>query len=495
MKEIGLQSVLNVVERCRRSPTGMRFVRGAFWSMAGVFLSRGLMMAAWVLVARILGKSAYGEFGVVRSTVDMFTTFAGFGLGLTATKHVAEFRFKDHAKTGRIISLSLLFAAFSGGLIALLLVAFGPWLSVRTLNAPHLAPALQIGGVMLFASALNGAQNGALAGFEAYRSIARINILCGVIAFPLFWACANQWGLYGVLWAHAANLCLISILNHLTLRKTAKAADIPLKWKSCWREFPVICSFSLPVVISGIIVSSVRWAGNAMLVNQTDGYSQMGLFSAALIIQTTLQFASSTVGNPLLSMLSNLGQNTPAGLARFNMLVSWGMGVSVALPLFCFPEIAELLLGKDYRGPTFHHTLALILLCTCIIMYKEGLSRILAARNLMWWGFLSNSVWACILLISAHYFVRYGGPGLAFCYVVAYVLNTLIIIPLYTRRRLVPKNTLLSRPTFSIWITLIVLTGLVFLNLTLSLRLVVFIASTLVLLVSFQHMAFYKTHE
>ena len=60
--------------------------------MAGLLISRGLLLIATVFVARILGKIVYGEFGMIQSTVGMFGVFAGFGMGLTATKHVAEFR-------------------------------------------------------------------------------------------------------------------------------------------------------------------------------------------------------------------------------------------------------------------------------------------------------------------------------------------------------------------------------------------------------------------
>ena len=86
--------------------------------MAGAVISRGLMLAATVLVARMLGKTVYGELGMIQSTVGMFGVFAGFGLGLTATKHVAEFRQSDPDRAGRIINLSCLVAVFTGGLMA-----------------------------------------------------------------------------------------------------------------------------------------------------------------------------------------------------------------------------------------------------------------------------------------------------------------------------------------------------------------------------------------
>jgi len=46
------------------------------------------MLAASVLVARILGKEVFGEYGIIRSTVNIFRVFNGFGMGLIATNHM-----------------------------------------------------------------------------------------------------------------------------------------------------------------------------------------------------------------------------------------------------------------------------------------------------------------------------------------------------------------------------------------------------------------------
>src|SRR4029453_12131551 len=107
--------------------------RGAFWSLSGTLISRGLALLASILVARVLGKVGFGELGIIQSSVGMFGTFAGFGLGLTATKHVAEFRTKDPARAGRIISLSSLVSWMTGGVMAGLLFVLAPWLAARTL--------------------------------------------------------------------------------------------------------------------------------------------------------------------------------------------------------------------------------------------------------------------------------------------------------------------------------------------------------------------------
>jgi len=450
-----------ILKRVEASKTGYRLAKGVFWSMAGAVISRSLMLAAWVLVARMLSKTGYGELGIIQSTVGMFGVFAGFGLGLTATKHVAEFRSSDPERAGRIISLSWLVAMATGGLMALGLFIFAPWLAEHTINAPHLAGVLRIGALKLFINALNGAQTGALSGFEAFKTIAYVNLFVGLISFPVLVGGAYLGGLTGAVWALAINLGINWLLNHLALRKEARRYKVPFTFRDCSRERSVLWKFSLPAALAGVLVGPVRWACNAMLVNQPDGYGEMGIFTAALVFQNLVFFASGMLNAPLLSMVSNAGQHISDKLGTVNILSSWILGVTAAIPLLCFPEIAQALFGSDFNTRSFTVTFSLVVFCTSVMTFKAGLTRVLAANSLLWWGFFSNAFWAIILIGCAVFFVRWKAPGLAASFVIAYVLNTLILVPLYYSRKLVPKGTLLSLESALIWGVLL---GLLFLN-------------------------------
>jgi hypothetical protein len=70
--------------------------------------------------------------------------------------------------------------------------------------------------------------------------------------------------------------------------------------------------------------------------------------------------------------------------------------------------------------------------------------------------------------------VPWGAPGLAASLTIAYILNTVVFLPLYYSRKLVPKGALLSFESGLVWLILI---GLVFLNVadvSLGYRLVAF---------------------
>src|ERR1700722_8315688 len=88
--------------RLRSSPLGARIARGTFWMLMGAVISRMLGLLTSILLARILGKIAFGELSIIQSTTGLFGAFAGLGIGITATKYVAEFRESKPVRCGRV---------------------------------------------------------------------------------------------------------------------------------------------------------------------------------------------------------------------------------------------------------------------------------------------------------------------------------------------------------------------------------------------------------
>jgi len=444
-------------ERIENSPLGSRLAHGAFWSLFGAVVARFLSFTSFVIVARVLGKGGYGEFGIIQSTVGMFGVFAGFGLGQTATKYIAELRETNPARAGKIMGMAGAVAVATGIVMGIALFAFAPWLAEETLANPALAPLLRIGSVILVLEAMNGAQLGALSGFEAFRTIAAINIWTGLASFPCMIAGVYLGGIHGAVWGLAVNRAINWLLNHLALRREARRAGVPFVFSGSREELSVLWHFSLPSMLAGAMVSPTIWVCNAMLVNQSDGYDQMGIFQAASSFKIMLFFIGNTLSAPLLPMLANMlgsGQHNER-FARINILSTWFLGAVPAVVLFGMPEIAEAMFGKEYAGRDFVNTFMLTVFCACVVIYKQGLARVLSAHGLMWWGMLSNLVWALILIGSTWLLVSHGAFGYAVAWTVAYVLNTIVFIPLYVRRNLVPKGTIVSWEAGVIWLLLI----------------------------------------
>ena len=98
----------NIITRYKNSSLAKRFAGGTLWSfLAGATYNLAFLILGFIL-AHILGKYYYGQYGMVRSTINMFIVFSSFALGTTATKYVAQYRFSDKLKAERIINLSLI---------------------------------------------------------------------------------------------------------------------------------------------------------------------------------------------------------------------------------------------------------------------------------------------------------------------------------------------------------------------------------------------------
>jgi O-antigen/teichoic acid export membrane protein len=415
-------------KRIEASDVGSRLARGVFWSMAGSVISRGMMLCATVLVARMLGKTVYGELGMIQSTVGMFGVFAGFGLGMTATKHVAEFRQSDPERAGRIIGISGLFAMGTGGVMALGVLVFAPWLAEHTINAPHLAGVLRIGALILFINALNGAQTGALSGFEAFKSIAHVNLFVGLISFPVLVCGTYFGGLTGAVWALAVNLCFNWLLNHIALRKEAQRYRVPFSLRNCCQEWSVLWKFSLPAALSGALVGPVNWACGALLVNQTGGYGEMGIFSAANQWRIAILFIPSMLGQVILPLLSNLsGESAERQYKKvlvLNVCLNFCIALAIVLPLTLFADFI-----MDAYGPDFDkgaNVLRVLSFSAVLVAVNSVVGQAIISKGKMWMGFTFNALWAITLLVVGIVLLHkgYGALGLAYATFIAYVFHT-----------------------------------------------------------------------
>ena len=444
------------LDRIKASPLGYRLATGAFWSLIGSMIARALQLIAFICVARILGKEGFGELGIIQSTVGMFGTFAGFGMGLTATKHIAEFRTKDPVRAGRIMALSTMVALLSGGVMAVALVALAPWLADKTLAAPHLAGVLQISAGLLFFTAIAGAQTGALAGFEAFRVIAGVNLLSGLLAFPLVVGGVYWGGVTGAVWGLVASTGANWLLNYLALRAEVRKSRIPYTLKGWSQEWRVLWNFSLPAVLAGAMVGPIYWACNALLVNQTGGYAELGVYTAVSRIKQAPELVLGAVLAPLLPVLSEqFGKKDVPGFNRtvlVSFAISCGIMVPFALIAASLPELLLLPYGSKFMG---HPGLVQWLLLHSVLVglfYPFG--SILVSTNRMWFAWVYNVSWGVLFFLLATLLVpRYLASGLAAASSLTYLVTSLIcVMYIYHYERDFMRDVSIGR---LIWISLL----------------------------------------
>jgi O-antigen/teichoic acid export membrane protein len=218
------------------------------------------------------------------------------------------------------------------------------------------------------------------------------------------------------------------ILNHLALRNESARFKVPFAVKECCREWPILWKFSFPAALSGLMISPVVWASNAILVNQQDGYGQMGLFDAANQWRMAILFVPSVVGQIVLPMLSNFnGQSDRIKFRKtlkYNAIINSGTAFAAALPIALFAKFIMGWYGTDFKEGSW--VLAIMSFTTILVSLNSCVGQAIASQGKMWIGFLFNGLWGISLLTSSWIFIRqgYGALGLALANFIAYTLHS-----------------------------------------------------------------------
>jgi O-antigen/teichoic acid export membrane protein len=387
--------------------------------------AQGLALLGSVVVARLLGREEFGRFDVVNGTVLMLGVFAGMGFGLTATKFVAQCRTSDPERAGRILGLSLAFTAVGGGVAALLLVLFARPLADQVLNAPALELPLKLAAALLFFTALGGMLNGALAGFEAFRAVAGVNVLRGALIFPLMLACAWQWGLPGAVLAQTLTSLAWCAAAGAALNRHRRPYGIRVQCRGLRVELPVLWSYSFPALLGGVLVTPFLWLASALLANRPGGYSDLGLLGAANQWRNVLMLLPTIFTNVTLPIIASGLETEGSPDTERVMEISQGLAI-----LSVVPAVVALVFGSDLilrcYGRDFTGGVPLFALMTAgvgIAGIGNAGNAAIQAHGRMWMAVLMNLSWSAVYMaVVAALVGPWGGLALASGFLAAYAV-------------------------------------------------------------------------
>jgi O-antigen/teichoic acid export membrane protein len=383
------------------------------------------MLGGAIVLARQLGRQGFGEFGIITSTAGMFSAFAGFGVGTTATRYVAALRETNPARAGRIVALSAIFTLGSGIVFGGIMFGLAPWIASEWLAAPGLFPHLRVASLALIAGAVSTAQTGALTGLEAFGTTARLSVL-GSLATVLASVLGASWfGLPGAVWGVVVPSIGLAVAAWVAVRREGRRLGIRIAYRQFGSELEVLWRFSLPAFLAGSLVGPVLWGCMALIARLPDGYSQVGLFHAANQWFAAILFIPGQIGNVLLPVLSE--QHEGGNRRRVQRILTRStqlMALVVCLPCLLLALASPyviLLYGQDYAAAS--GILALSVLTAAVVAMMTPVSTIIAATGHMWAGFWMNLGWASAFSIATWCLQEKGALGLATARFVAYVLH------------------------------------------------------------------------
>ena len=418
-----------------------RLLHGVFWSLIGTISAQGFNQLAWIIVARLLGKSGFGEFGMITATVSAFGVVAGLGLGTTATKFTAEWRRKDPLRVGRFLSFLLLVAGISGVAFAVLFVILAPVLSVHWMNAPQLLSGLFWSSPMVLFQTLNGVLAGALAGFESFRSLMKIQLFSGLANFPVSLLGALFFGLNGAVGALLFSTALLWILSDRALRRCCRQERVALYWGNAGKEWAILWSFSLPALLSSLLVNPVLWLASIMLVSHPNGYGELGLVNAANQWRLMLMMFPTILSNTALPILAaeSAVPDHHGGFAQV-LNTTHRLSVLVTLPsavfLILFSRWIFVLYGPGFEAGV--PVLILVVYGTSISSIGSVVGAAIISKGRMWFGAFQNLTWGVVLWAAVYHGAQTWG---ALSFGVGFLVSYSILAGwsfLYLRRDLPP---------------------------------------------------------
>ena len=424
---------------------------GAFWVLFGAVVSRGLTLGASVVAGRLLGTTGFGEVGMIQSTQGLFGVLAGAGLGLAATKYVAEYRAVDWSRAGRCVSLATLIAVVTGLAASVLFLAFSGAIATRIIEALYLVRELQVATALVLFGAINGVQTGAIVGVGNFRTVAVLQIVRGIcqcvllvvgialagvmggviglVLTEVIAVLANQWALGRVfpqLWPGFYSRSHTPVWERTGVPKQEFGNEVKV-----WKELATIWRFSLLALLSSLATMPAMWFGNRLLAVQPGGYSALGIFFAADRWRQLLLFLPASLSPLILSMLSNLhGKNDAGGYRRLfgiNLSLTTGTILAPGVVIALFAPLAMTVFGAEYEGGGT--TLIILTASTLAVGFNNFLGQVLVSRGAIWWRFIMDVLLGAVMALVAWQMIPvYQEKGLALANLVAYSVTAVALI-------------------------------------------------------------------
>jgi O-antigen/teichoic acid export membrane protein len=235
-------------------------------------------------------------------------------------------------------------------------------------------------------------------------------------------------------WALVIGQALTVLLNHLALKEETAFHHIPILWRSASSEWKVLWTFSFPAVLSGALSGPVNWAANSIFVNEAQGYSTMGVFSAANQFRQFILFTPGVMAGVLLPILSSLrgvrADDQYTRVFKANLLLSASCSLFVAIPIALLAPWIMAGYGDAFRAGS---SVLIILAAVGVLMATINVvGQAMASEERMWGGFVLNAIWALVFLVCCYSLRHRGAVGLAGANLVAYTVH-LATVSLYVR--------------------------------------------------------------
>lgn len=371
-----------------------KFAKDSFWAVFGNGLGYAFLLVSGIIIARIIGKDLYGEYGMVKSTMFIMAVFATFGLGDTSTKFVAEYLEKSPKSIREIIISCLKITLSFSSIICILLIVFSKPISLFV-NEPRLANPFRFLGVIIIFRAIGTVCAGILGGLKMYKKLGLNNILSGASMFVICIPLTYLWGINGALVSLLTSQLLLGTLNFSAISRCLK--DLPTCNDERFEK--TIIRFSFPFALKELAFTVSQW-GMPLLITKYASLGELGMYTACSQWNAIILFMPSLLGNVILSYLSTTAAGNDSShklLIRRMLMINF---FSTLVPLIIVFIASPLI--EAYYGPTFmgmSKVLSVLVVSTLFMCLSRVFHSNLMSEGRKWTAFLISGSYDMLLVL------------------------------------------------------------------------------------------------
>lgn len=385
---------------------GSVLLKDSIWAIIGNGIGNFLLLVAGVIIARMLGKDLYGEYGMVKTTMFNIAAFSTFGLSYTSTKFVSEFMQKDRRYIKDIVKKSLYITIVSSSILCLLLFVYAKPLSVFV-NAPELATPFQFLGIILICRAMATTSGAICSGFKDFKLVGINNIVSG-LALLIFGFVLTYYGsVTGSLIALFVSQLTICTLNLYVVNKHVRAVS-----KETVKSEIHLFTYSLPVALQELSYMIATW-GATLLITKYASLGEVGIWTAAQQWYSIVLFIPGLLHNVVLAYLSgSIDVKQHEKLLKKMLLINFICAIIPLIIVMLLSNYIELMYGISFDGLSL--VLNTLLICTVFSCLSSVLQSDFISLGKNWELFWARLLRDAILIISLYYSITNDSSNAAF---------------------------------------------------------------------------------
>lgn len=383
------------INRLRKSS----LFKDSFWAVFGNGTANALMLITGILIARLLGKDIYGEYGFVKTTMFQIAALSTFGLGYTSTKFIAQHVVENPANLRNITKSALVISCVSSAALCLLLIVSAEWVATFV-GHPQMVEPFRYLGLIVVTRALSTVCSGLISGYKKFYRQGINNIISGIIMLVLAPILTYKYGLTG------------SLLSLFTSQLTLTFLHINLLI-NIYRELPIsngqpfmgtLIRFSIPVAMQELTFAITGWCIPVMITKYAS-LGELGIYTVAAQWDAIILFIPSLLSSVVLSYLSTASsQGGNEKMLNRLMLINF---ICVLIP-FIIVALCSKWIATMY-GPTFaglHRVINILVFSTIFSVLSRVYQNEMISQGLNWQMFFFRAVRDLISLSAAFWMLR-----------------------------------------------------------------------------------------